>query len=249
MNQIQSFVTIQSDLEFVGKPRRPSSAPSRRACDQSTLDVLYDHLRTALRPASLRFGWSQELLEDAQQEILLRLFQLHRPEVWLSLRQEEFGTPENADLRDLFLRVVGRVVEKFRNRHKVEIKCNSIDYDNSANSKKRQRRDLQSDRHLCDRAAMVEDTRHHDTTDPGLKLDVSDAINALEPTARAIVLRRVVEDKPWRTIADDLGLPLKTVKNHYRHAMARLTDELQDYDRPKPAAVAENLLTLPSSSD
>ena len=233
MNPTTSLVTKGSERDFADEPRRQSPPPARTSCDQRTLDVLYGQLRTALKSPSQRFGWSQEKLEDARQEILVRLFELRNPEVWLSLRQEAFGTPEYADLRKVFLRVVSKVVEKLRNRHKVEIKPESIDYDNSPNANKRQRRDLQSDRRLGEHAALVEDARHHDTTDPGLKLDVSNAISTLEPTVQAVVLRRAVEDQSWRTIADDLGLPLNTVKNHYRHAMARLTDELQDYDRPK----------------
>lgn len=72
-----------------------------------------------------------------------------------------------------------------------------------------------------------------DPTEPSIDQRVTDQVvvayelDRLGDPRATIVRRAYVEDVPLATIADDLGLPLNTVKSHARRGLAQLRERLK----------------------
>ncbi|CAH0999382.1 ECF RNA polymerase sigma factor SigR [Neolewinella maritima] len=81
-------------------------------------------------------------------------------------------------------------------------------------------------RDLQDGDAYVAPTLSGDTTD--VLEEITDALDLLPPKQREVFTRNELEGETLREIADDLGVPLKTVISRKGYARRRLQDILLD---------------------
>ena len=84
-------------------------------------------------------------------------------------------------------------------------------------------------RHDKRRAREAVDVERGAEHDPGLALDVRDAVRRLAPQQRAAVMLHYFDDLPLAEVAHVLGCREGTVKAHLHQARARLGTLLVDY--------------------
>lgn len=60
---------------------------------------------------------------------------------------------------------------------------------------------------------------------------IRDALRHVQSTERAIILARVIEEKSFGTIAEEMGLTYKAVTNIYYRSMKRLKAYMEGADR------------------
>ncbi len=167
---------------------------------------------------------------------LAELYSLHADRVWRIARNL---LPELADAEDLVQEVFLKVFERakqFRRQAKVStwlyrVTVNTCLHRLESESNRRVR--------LEDRADRLQPTASEDPSAISereeLRSEVRRILDDLDPTTRAMMLLRDVEELEYRQIAEVLGLPVSTVLSRVARTRRRLEQSAQ-VRRLKPPA-------------
>ena len=144
--------------------------------------------------------------------------------------RQYLGDAEYVTVKNAVFRAIETALDRLRQRHKVEVRPGSIWFDPSrSKAGRRQRRELPRNEFLGDDDHFIPDGTASGSGAHETSLDIGNALEALSPIARAIVLRKTQLEETWESISADLGIPVSRVKVLYKSAIARLTALLESY--------------------
>jgi DNA-directed RNA polymerase specialized sigma24 family protein len=175
-----------------------------------------------------KFGIPLDRIDDVCQEVDLQLWTHHR-RVYEEFRRENFGEIQYLEARNTVRRTVDQIVDKIRDRHRIEIRPGSAHYQEGADPTQRQRRFLDPARNLGDHDVLVTSRSGSDPNERDLATDVRLAVAQLSELQRKVTLAKAVRNQSWKQIAKDLGLSVDQAKKAYASAQAQLAATLKDY--------------------
>ncbi len=190
-------------------------------------------IRSLLMKLNRVRSWPSEKVDDALSEIVTRLQSELGSRVWHDFHQANFGTHGYEIAKRAVFRTIDLVMDRMRERHKVEVKPGSVYYNEEKSGSVRglrQRRDLGPEQSLGEADRYVEDTPPF-KQDADARLDINDACVSLTETQRIVVARRIFDSESWVEIATALQLPEYRVRRTYDEAIALLGTRLRSYQR------------------
>ncbi len=199
--------------------------------EESSVEETRKWVAGSLQRLSETRPWLRDRLGDAVNDVVLLLLQREGPTIWEAFSRKLFGTPESQAAKYLACRAINHVLDRMRERRRVEIKPGSADYDPLVAAEgRRQRRTVGSDQLLGDMVHDVPDRRDSAPLTLDRKFDVEAALEGLDPDSREVTERRFVRGETWDEIAEALQISVGRARARFADAAHALSIRLRSYN-------------------